>query len=304
VYCLVLADRTKPYREPNWCELPSHPTVTTSPTIILPHTTNPAFSSVLRLVHASSGGTSDSFSSWRRGNADHDLRRNAVRDQSGVRQMPSTIKETEEQRRRRVAGRIRNELLGHLLTDLVELARVRKLPDQWMSASALNQLLDESGYWAAHRHVMASFLSSGACESVVARALELLVNTHPDVWARAGREYKPAGRDWNAYAAAKANLIRRDYPAAGRTALHTGSDGASVLFAHDNYQSDSRARREVTLLRQDLRAAGIPELGFGVSDDGRTWVMVVWSQDEAALGKALFNAWEAAFGEDEEIKFE
>lgn len=218
--------------------------------------------------------------------------------------MQSTTKESEEQRRRRVAGRIRNELLGHVITDLVELARVRKLPDQWMTAEALNRLLEESGYWAAHPHVMGSFLSPGACEAVIAKALELLITTHPDVWARAGRQYKPAGRDWNAYAVAKANLIRRDYPGAERTALHTGSDGASVLFAHDDYQNDSRARREVTLLRDDLRAAGIPELGFGVSDDGRTWVMVVWSQDEAALGKALFNAWQTAFREGEEIKFE
>lgn len=203
--------------------------------------------------------------------------------------------ETEEQRRRRVVSRIRNEFHVQMASDLVEMARIGKLPDKWMTPSDLNQLLEESGYWVAHRHALASFLSPGTCEDIVEKALGVLINTHPDAWVRIGDEYKPATRDWNAYAVEKANLIRRDLPAADRTALHTGSDGTSVLFGHDDYLRDPRARQEVTILRKDLRDRGIPELGFGLSDDGKTWVMVVWSMDEAALQQALFEAWQTAF---------
>ena len=209
--------------------------------------------------------------------------------------MRAVMAETEEQRRRRVVSRIRNELRVHVARDLVELARVGKLPDRWMSSGQINRLLEDGGYWAAHPHVLASFLTAGTCEDIVEKAVEMLACTHPDTWVRAGEQYKPVTRDWNAYAIEKANLIRRDFPKAERTALHTGSDGASVLFAHDDYLNDPRARQEITLLRHYLRDGGIPELGFGISHDGRTWVMVVWSQDEVALNRALFDAWRTAF---------
>jgi hypothetical protein len=186
---------------------------------------------------------------------------------------------------------------------LVELARNRKLPDEWMTADRVNALLDDAGYWATHPDVMASFLSISACEEVVAKALDQLTVSHPDVWVRVGQQYKPAGKDWNVYAAQKANRIGREFPAAERTAYHTGSDGASVLFAHDEYEKDPRSQQEVTLLRKYLADNSIPELGFGLSNDGKTWVMVVWSQDEAALKKALFDAWQTAFHACDEIVF-
>ena len=112
-----------------------------------------------------------------------------------------------------------------------------------------------------------------------------------------------AGRDWSTYAAQKANRIRREYPSEERTAFFTGSDGASILFAHDDYESDPRAREEVSLLRKYLQANGIPEMGFGLSSDRKTWVMVVWSQDDKALAKALFEAWQTAFGSESELQF-
>jgi hypothetical protein len=212
-------------------------------------------------------------------------------------------KETEEQRRRRVSSRIRNELLEQVGHDLVELARARKLPNEWMTAERVNELLEDSGYWAAHPHVMASFLSPCACEEVVGKALHHLTTTHPELWVGVGSQYKPAGRDWNAYAVQKADRIRREFPDAERTAYHTGADGACVIFAHDDFQNDPRAREEVSLLRKYLHDNAVPELGFGLSADGLTWVMVVWSQDEAALKTALFDAWQTAFNACDEIKF-
>jgi len=212
-------------------------------------------------------------------------------------------RETEEQRRRRVASRIRNEMLDPVAHHLVEAARVRNLPDEWMTAERVNDLLTDANYWMTHPHVMASFLSPTACDELVGRALDQVIISHPDLWVCIGEQYKPAGRDWNAYAAQKANRIRREFPEAERTAYHTGADGASVLFAHDHYLDDPRAREEVSLLRKYLNDNAIPELGFGLSADSRTWVMVVWSQDEEALKKAMFDAWQTAFSACEEIKF-
>lgn len=211
--------------------------------------------------------------------------------------------ETESQRRRRVASRIRNGLLNHVAQTLVELARQGVIPNQWLTAGQINRILDTRGYWTHHPDVMAAFLSPEACEETIERALRTLMTTHPDLWVGVGRQYKPAGRDWNTYAAHKANRIRAEYPSEERTAYFIGSDGASILFAHDDYETDPRAREEVNLLRKYLQEDGIPELGFGLSADRRTWVMVVWSQDDKALAKALFDAWQTAFGVEAEIQF-
>lgn len=218
--------------------------------------------------------------------------------------MRTELAETEAQRRRRVASRIRNGMLSHVADTLVELARQGIIPDQWMQAVQINQILDSRGYWTHHPDVMAAFLSPEACEETVEKALHSLTSTHPDLWVAVGRQYKPAGRDWNTYAAHKANRIRMEYPTEERTAYFIGSDGASILFAHDHYETDFRARQEVTLLRKFLDENGIPELGFGLSSDRKTWVMVVWSQDDKALAQALFDAWQTAFGPEPEIQFE
>jgi hypothetical protein len=203
--------------------------------------------------------------------------------------------ETEEQRRRRVSSRIRNEVRAQVIDDLVEMARVGKLPDGWATAAQLNALLDEAGYWLTSSHVMARFMTSDTCQDVLEKALESLTCTHPELWVRAGDQFKPACHDWKGYASEKANVLRQEMPLADRTALVAGADGESILFGHDDYTHDPRAREEVTQLRGILRQAGIPELGFGLSDDGMTWVMVVWSQDEQVLNRALMEAWQAAY---------
>lgn len=221
----------------------------------------------------------------------------------GNARMRTETAETEAQRRRRVASRIRNGLLNHVAQTLVELARQGTIPNQWLTAEQINRILDERGYWVHHPDVMAAFLSPDACEQTIEKALRGLTGSYPDLWVGVGRQFKPAGRDWNTYAAHKANRIRMEYPSEERTAYFIGSDGASILFAHDDYETDPRARQEVSLLRQYLQENGIPELGFGLSADRRTWVMVVWSQDDKALAKALFDAWHTAFNVEAEIQF-
>lgn len=217
--------------------------------------------------------------------------------------MRSVVRESDEQRRRRVVSRIRGELRVQVADDLAELARVGKLPDRWMTAGRINALLTESGYWAAHPHVLASFLSPATCDAIVAKALDALASTQPETWVRAGDQYKPTVCDWNAYAVQKANQIRLECPQIERTALHAGSDGASVLFGHCQSAADPQAARELKLLRQYLRESGIPELGMGFSADGKTWVMVVWSMDETALSQALLEAWRKTLEPENEGNF-
>jgi hypothetical protein len=205
--------------------------------------------------------------------------------------------ETEEQRRRRVSSRIRNEVQAQVANDLVRMAQAGKVADQWTTAAELNRLLDESGYWVTHSCVMARFLLPETCEQILTRALETLICTNPDAWIAAGDRFKPAFRDWNAYAAEKANVLAREMPGSDRTVLHAGPNGESLLFAHDNYSTDPRSRQQVESLRAKLFEAGISELGFGVSDDGRTWVMVVCSQDAESLNTALLSAWQSAYAD-------
>src|SRR5690348_1923751 len=143
--------------------------------------------------------------------------------------------ETEEQRRRRVSSRIRNEVRAQLTTDLLEMARVGKLPDQWTTVAQLNALLDEAGYWLTNPHVMARFMTTDTCQDVLEKALESVTGTHPELWVRAGERFKPACRDWNAFAGEKANVLQQEMPAANRTALVAGADGESVLFGHEDY---------------------------------------------------------------------
>jgi hypothetical protein len=92
----------------------------------------------------------------------------------------------------------------------------------------------------------------------------------------------------------------------------TVEDGPLVLgvFGNDCYLTDAKARREVELLRQRLKDAEARELGFGVSEDGRTWALLVGVdrnryQTEAGRGlqrellkvfleEAVWHAWQGA----------
>jgi hypothetical protein len=212
--------------------------------------------------------------------------------------MACPFPDTAEQQRRRVSSRIRNEIRQQTADDLLEMSRVGKAADQWTTPGELNRQLEEQGYWTSHPHILASFLSLDTCEQVLEGALEDLVSDHPEAWVRSGERYKPAMRDLNAYAAQKANELGREAPTAEPTVIHGGPGGESILFAHDNYANSEQANQQLTLLRGYLFEAGIPELGFGISDDGRTWVMIVWSQDESALRGALLRSWQSACSSD------
>ncbi len=53
-------------------------------------------------------------------------------------------------------------------------------------------------------------------------------------------------------------------------------DGAVIgIFGNDNYIAEANSRREVELTRQRLRQMGAEEAGFGLSQDGYTWALLV-----------------------------
>jgi hypothetical protein len=65
------------------------------------------------------------------------------------------------------------------------------------------------------------------------------------------------------------------------------------VFGNDNYITNDRARREVELVRQHLKEARGIEVGFGLSQDGYTWAMVVRPVEQhyqTEAGKAFQKA--------------
>lgn len=204
--------------------------------------------------------------------------------------------ETETERRKRVVGRIRQELLESLADDLTALAEAGEFPEEWLGPRDLNRILDESGYWLNHSDPMAAFLAPQACASLLKHALTVLASRGSRSWWHEGDCFRANTVDWQARARETANRLRRECAGAARTALYGGLDDASVIFGSDRCDADPIARGQITALRRYLRAAGIVELAFATSDDGETWVMLVWSKEESILEKVLFSAWQAGVG--------
>ena len=101
--------------------------------------------------------------------------------------------------------------------------------------------------------------------------------------------------DWNADARANANRAQRDASHIPRGVIPVPEVNVCVVFGNDDYAHDDRARLEVTIFRQHLHDADIVELGFGQSDDGRSWAMIVHATDEPTLTAVLFDSWQIAF---------
>jgi hypothetical protein len=69
-------------------------------------------------------------------------------------------------------------------------------------------------------------------------------------------------------------------------------DGTAVVgvFGNDNYRADVKARREVELIRDQLKLSDAREVGFGLSQDGFSWALLVRVNDtryQTASGKTL-----------------
>ena len=69
-------------------------------------------------------------------------------------------------------------------------------------------------------------------------------------------------------------------------------EGVSVVFGHDGYDRDRRAKDEVAMVREYLALEGIPVLGFGVdSHTGYSWAMLVKTGDVGMLNKLVWACW-------------
>jgi hypothetical protein len=68
-------------------------------------------------------------------------------------------------------------------------------------------------------------------------------------------------------------------------------DGSVLgIFGNDNYIAEAKARREVELTRRQLKGVGAEEVGFGLSQDGYTWALLVRCDDrryKTPAGKAM-----------------
>jgi len=84
---------------------------------------------------------------------------------------------------------------------------------------------------------------------------------------------------WQAAANMVASHIRNHDYRFHRAVLVVPRDREEVLiawvFGNDNYRADERVRHDIDRVRQRLGEAAVEELGFGLSGDGRTWVLVV-----------------------------
>src|SRR5438445_329946 len=121
--------------------------------------------------------------------------------------------------------------------------------------------------------------------------------------------------DWNETAKGLARQVRQS-----RTAVERGAvplrlvdestrpprfieDGPLVLgvFGNDGYVTDTKSRRQVEYLRQRLADVEAHELGFGISEDGRTWALLVGAERDryhTVVGKALQRELLRGFLED------
>jgi hypothetical protein len=103
-----------------------------------------------------------------------------------------------------------------------------------------------------------------------------------------------------------ATHVRQRFPNRERGALlvHCTADGDPILavFGNDGYRFDKRVCGEVELARQWLTAAGARELGFGISPDGQSWVMLLQVENRryrTAAGQAFYAEMVVAEVEEE-----
>ena len=84
---------------------------------------------------------------------------------------------------------------------------------------------------------------------------------------------------WAPLANGLARYVREFLPDSRRGALPIrlprGQGQVVGVFGNDGYAADGRVKREVAALRRRLREAALEELGFGLSEDGHTWALLI-----------------------------
>jgi hypothetical protein len=86
-------------------------------------------------------------------------------------------------------------------------------------------------------------------------------------------------RDSRTFASNLATYVRlrmADVPRSALVVRCTG-DGSMLgaVFGNDQYLANHLVKKEVGLIRQQLRQVGMEELGFGLSHDGQSWALLI-----------------------------
>ena len=123
-------------------------------------------------------------------------------------------------------------------------------------------------------------------------------------------------RESRTFAANLATFVRLRMAEVPRSALvvRCTGDGSMLgaVFGNDRYLANHLAKKEVGLIRQHLKDAGLEELGFGLSHDGQSWALLVRTDYEglhttsakafrsemyrAYLEELVWAAWRTACG--------
>ena len=112
-------------------------------------------------------------------------------------------------------------------------------------------------------------------------------------------------RDSKTFASNLATFVRLKMSDVPRSALvvrctHDGSM-LGAIFGNDQYLGNHLAKREVGLIREHLKQAGMEELGFGLSHDGQSWALLVRTESDGlktSMAKAFRTEMYRAYLED------
>jgi hypothetical protein len=103
-----------------------------------------------------------------------------------------------------------------------------------------------------------------------------------------------AGDNLDAFAVLLADYVHRRLAHINRAALllssTKGSNAIAAVFGNDGYVDNGTARREVEFLRGELHQADLEGLGFGLSEDGGTWLLLIKADNsgfQTELGKSF-----------------
>ena len=204
------------------------------------------------------------------------------------------VAETAVQSRLRAAGRIKSRLIEALRDDLADMARASALSQTWMTPREIGQQLDLTGYRLSTRSRLAPFLSPEQCVTMIAVALnDLTANDVREHWWRNENAIPPASNRLEPAPARRLTGSALPGRMNWRTAIYGGPEEESVIFANEDYTSSPSVRRRVAVLRDNLRAVAISELGFAISSDGGAWVMLVYPPNEGLFENVLFSMWKA-----------
>jgi hypothetical protein len=117
-----------------------------------------------------------------------------------------------------------------------------------------------------------------------------------------------------AYAFVKRGVVPLRFVDDSSGTPHFVDDAPLVIgvFGNDNYLWDENTRKEVEVFRHRLQEMDAAEMGFGLSDDGQTWAILVGTDRDryhtragqifqkellkVSLEQILWNAWRQVSG--------